>query len=156
MRRPPFSSESFDAVLSMWQSFGYFSAAENTALLRELARIAKPRGLLILDLYNPAFFESAPGERRFVRAGIPIREITSLVDDRLNVKLAYHDGAIVDEFEWQVFSPRALQNEALVTGWAVVGQFADFDLTRRADEDTPRIQYVLQRQHGSSVKLSGR
>jgi len=54
VRRLPFSSR-FDAVISMYTSFGYFSDEENERHLREMARAVKPGGRLLIDLQNPSW-----------------------------------------------------------------------------------------------------
>jgi ubiquinone/menaquinone biosynthesis C-methylase UbiE len=53
MRYLPFKSNIFDAVISMWTSFGYFSDKENEVALRENVRVLKPGGKFILDVANP-------------------------------------------------------------------------------------------------------
>ncbi|NPA85840.1 MAG: class I SAM-dependent methyltransferase [bacterium] len=52
MRKLPFQDESFDAVLNIFASFGYFSDQENEQVLREFARVLRVGGLLIMDLVN--------------------------------------------------------------------------------------------------------
>lgn len=147
MRQLPFADDRFDAALNMWQSFGYFSASENAGILRELARIVRPGGLFVLDLYTRGFYESVSGSRRFARAGAVVDETTKMRGDRVNVRLTYNDGSAGDEFEWQVFTPHELEQLALETGWTLVGRFADFDPGRSADDNAPRIQHVFKRQH---------
>jgi SAM-dependent methyltransferase len=53
MRSLPLLSGSFDAVISLFSSFGYLeSDEEDLQVLREVRRILKPRGTLLLDLLN--------------------------------------------------------------------------------------------------------
>ena len=53
MRRLPFAGESFDAVLNMFTSFGYFEAdMDNLLVLREISRVLKRGGLLLFDYVN--------------------------------------------------------------------------------------------------------
>ena len=54
MRTLPFRSETFDAVLNLFNSFGYFSDAENRQVLCEFARVLKPGGRIMIDVANPA------------------------------------------------------------------------------------------------------
>ena len=49
----PFPENTFDAVLNMFTSFGYFTDAENEALLGAIARILKPGGQFLIDYLNP-------------------------------------------------------------------------------------------------------
>jgi SAM-dependent methyltransferase len=145
MRHLPFAPETFDAVVSLWQSFGYFSDEENLTLLRNLLAIVRPGGILVLDLYNREFFEAAAGERHFVRSGVRVRETTSLTHDRLRVHLAYNGGLDFDDFEWQVFTPRTLTQVAAAAGWVVSGQYCDFDRSKSPQYGAPRVQHLLSR-----------
>jgi SAM-dependent methyltransferase len=52
MRHLPFADGSFDAVLSLFSSFGYFADAENAGVLHEVARVLRPGGWLVLDVAN--------------------------------------------------------------------------------------------------------
>jgi SAM-dependent methyltransferase len=54
IRNLPFEEE-FDLVVNLFTSFGYFSDPENERAVNEMARILKPRGLLILDHINAEF-----------------------------------------------------------------------------------------------------
>lgn len=55
MRRLPFGGESFDAVLNMFTSFGYFETdMDNLLVLREVSRVLKRGGLLLFDYVNAA------------------------------------------------------------------------------------------------------
>lgn len=49
----PFADESFDVVLNLFNSFGYFlDEGQNVRVLRETARILKPGGRFLLDTRN--------------------------------------------------------------------------------------------------------
>jgi SAM-dependent methyltransferase len=60
----------FDAAINMWQSFGYFDAAENEQVLGSFARRLRPGGRLVLDLQNRDFFEPRDPTERELRPGI--------------------------------------------------------------------------------------
>ena len=51
----------FDAVVCMWQSFGYFGQATNADVLTQICRHLRPGGRVVLDIYNRAFFEQRQG-----------------------------------------------------------------------------------------------
>ncbi|MFO7156109.1 MAG: class I SAM-dependent methyltransferase [Pseudomonadota bacterium] len=57
----------FDAVISIFTSFGLFSEVENEAVARNMAACLKPGGRLLLDLGNRALLESASGQRVWSR-----------------------------------------------------------------------------------------
>lgn len=67
MRRMSFRAE-FDAVISMYTSFGYFSPAENRATLARMARALRPGGALLIDHRDPHHDAALP-RRLWYRAG---------------------------------------------------------------------------------------
>jgi len=54
MRAMPFPDARFDAVLNLFNSFGYFSEADNARTIAEFARVVKPGGLVLMDMANAA------------------------------------------------------------------------------------------------------
>jgi SAM-dependent methyltransferase len=59
MRNVPLEGETFDAVLNMFTSFGYFdNDAENERVLGEIARLLREGGQFIIDFLNPSFIEA--------------------------------------------------------------------------------------------------
>lgn len=67
MRRIAFRGE-FDAVVNLYTSFGYFTPAQNQAVLRRLARALRPGGTLLIDHRDPVYDETLP-RRPWYRAG---------------------------------------------------------------------------------------
>jgi SAM-dependent methyltransferase len=67
MRRLAFREE-FDAVVSLYTSFGYFAPAENEATLRRMARALAPGGKLLVDHRDPSYEARLP-PRLWYRAG---------------------------------------------------------------------------------------
>ena len=49
----PFARESFDAVVVLFSSFGYFGEEGDARMTDEIARLVRPGGLCVLDLMNP-------------------------------------------------------------------------------------------------------
>lgn len=52
MRTLPFATDSFDAVLNLSSSFGYFEDLENELFLSEMARVLRPGGALVIEGAN--------------------------------------------------------------------------------------------------------
>ena len=67
MRRIAFRGE-FDAVVNLYTSFGYFTPAQNQAVLRRLARALRPGGTLLVDHRDPIYDATLP-RRPWYRAG---------------------------------------------------------------------------------------
>jgi SAM-dependent methyltransferase len=133
----------FDGVISMWQSFGYFSDTENRQLLRSIASQLNPCGRLVLDIYNREFFENHQGTREFTRAGVTIIETKRMAGGRLSVSLDYGGGQ-VDRFEWQVYTQDEIRAAAGEAGLARVLACTSFDETQPPSAGQPRMQLVFE------------
>ena len=59
----------FDVVIIMSQSFGYFDPTTNCDVLSRLAVSVREGGRVILDLWNQEFFAAHQGERELETAG---------------------------------------------------------------------------------------
>ncbi len=56
VRKLPYATDTFDAVTIMGNSFGYFESAEDdVTILREIFRVLKPYGRLLLDIADGAY-----------------------------------------------------------------------------------------------------
>lgn len=142
MRRLDTIARSFDAVLSLWQSFGYFSEEANTDMLRSMAAKVSPTGRLVFDVYHRGFFELNQGtfERR-VR-DVELVESRTVTDGRLRVTLDY--GGPVDVFDWQVYLPEELEALAADVGLELVLACTDFDELSPPSPESPRMQLVFE------------
>ena len=136
--------EGFDAVTVMGQSFGHFDLEANLDVLRRLAVGVRKRGRVILDLWNPEFFAKHQGKRELNSPRGAVRETKRIEDDRLLVELKYPDGAR-EKFEWQLFSPRQMEDVAEAAGLTVVIACSGFDPKNLPSPSDPRIQFVLER-----------
>lgn len=137
-------SRQFDAVMGMWQSFGYFDAAANSDILDQISAILNPRGRFIIDIYNASFFDTRQGTRSSRLNGIDIVTTHHLLGDRLTVNLEYGDGRGHDTFKWQVFTQDAFRLEALSRGLEPLVECTDFDERLSPDPANPRMQFVLE------------
>jgi SAM-dependent methyltransferase len=108
MLRIPLPDASIDAVICMWQSFGHFDSAGNVAVLAEMARVLRPNGTLVLDVYHRGFHEARLGERVLERDGARIHERRTMAEGRLHVSLRYERDGGSDDFEWQLYTPAEL------------------------------------------------
>jgi len=53
MRHLPFRPSLFDSVINFWTSFGFFSQEENEAVLKDVIRVLKVKGIFIIEIGNP-------------------------------------------------------------------------------------------------------
>jgi len=137
----------FDAVLCLWQSFGYFDDATNVSVLSEMTRALAPGGRLILDLYNRTFFQANQGTRTFETAGgKKVIETKELVGNRLRVRLTYESSAqVVDQFDWHLFTPGEISDLAATMGLRTVVACSHFDERSPVSDAVPRMQLVFER-----------
>lgn len=144
MRQLPVAPASMDAVLCMWQSFGHFDADSNAAVLAEMARVLRPRGRLVLDVYHRDFHAARLGERTIERDGARVRERRSMSNDRLRAELTYQDGSS-DVFDWQLYVPDELAALAARSGLPLTLACAEFDEQVAASDTHARMQLVLEK-----------
>jgi SAM-dependent methyltransferase len=135
----------FDAVLNLWQSFGYFDATTNRAVLRQIHDALRPGGRFILDIYHRAFFAAHQGDRARVDQGRTIVERKTLAGDRLTVRLDYGPDVPPDVFEWQVYMPDEIGALAADIGFRPLVVCREFDESRPPDPAVPRMQFVFER-----------
>jgi SAM-dependent methyltransferase len=120
----------FDAVICMWASFGYFAPAENRRVLATMIEKLEPRGRLVLELFNAEFFVPRQGVRE-VAPGIV--ETKRVEHGRLFVDLDYGDGQR-DELEWELFTPAGILDAVPLEC-----------IHENASPDTPRMVHVFER-----------
>jgi SAM-dependent methyltransferase len=120
----------FDAVICMWASFGYFTRAENRRVLAAMIGKLRPGGRLVLELYNREFFEPRQGLRKLEHG---VTETKRVEDGRLFVRLDYGDGQ-TDDMEWELFTPAGI--------CATVGLPC---IHEDASSEAPRMVHVFER-----------
>ena len=132
----------FDAVICMWQSFGYFDAATNESVLAQIVNRVTPGGRLVLDVYHRDLFEQLQGVRQFECNGVKITETKHMAGDRLHVALDY-ETCERDEFEWQLFTPDALVTLAAKQGLESVAACCGCDERQPPNPEVSRMQLVF-------------
>ncbi len=95
--------ESFDAIILLWQSFGYFDEVTNEKILGMISQKLNRQGRFVLDIYNRAYWENNQGHKRFERKGIQINATNTMVGNRLTSYLEYDGGKHSESFEWQLY-----------------------------------------------------
>jgi SAM-dependent methyltransferase len=145
MRRLEQLPGTFDGLTCLWQSFGYFDAATNAGILRQIGAKLRPGGRLILDIYHRGFFKRNQGTRSFERAGRTISETKRMDGDRLTVVLDYGADLPADTYAWQLFSPEEIAALARQCGFTPALACANFDEATAPSADAPRMQLVFER-----------
>lgn len=138
----------FDAVISMWQSWGFFDEETNRAILRQIHRILTPGGRLIMDLYNRNYYEHHQGLTRREIAGITVDTQGYMQDNRWQAVLTYRNEQGIcggDHMDWQVFTPDEFCAFAAECGFTRRMMCTWADETRAPSPEIARMQIVLER-----------
>ena len=135
----------FDVCVCLWQSFGYFDAATNEDILRQMGDLLRPGGRLILDIYHPGFYAAHQGERTVERNGRAITISERLNANHLTVDIDYGPDAAPDRMEWELYTPGAIQTIAARHGLRTVLACTLCDETQLPTPDMIRMQLVFER-----------
>jgi SAM-dependent methyltransferase len=152
MLRLPFEPQTFGLVLNLFTSFGYFTDdRDNLQVLREVSRILRPDGYLVMDLINPVYLRGnlVPESSRTTPSGREVRESRRIVEpgSRVEKTISFEDdnGATVRIVESvRLYQPQEIANMAVKSGLKVMRRFGDFD-SRGPGTDAPRAIYILQK-----------
>jgi SAM-dependent methyltransferase len=144
MRRIPLATTSVDAVLCLWQSFGHFDDAGNTAALTEMARVLRPNGRLLLDLYHREFYGLREGHRLIERDGAKVEEHRTMYGTRLRVHLRYESNGFEEEFDWRLYTPAEVDEIAAPLGLRLRLACSEFNETLPPSGEHARMQLVLE------------
>lgn len=144
MRRLRDLPETFDAVICMWASFGFFDDATNEDVLAQMAGKTVPGGVIVLDVYDPTWFRAHQGPRVIERNGHRVQEHKRVAGDRLHVTLAYEDGTR-DAFEWRLYETEELRALAADAGLVCEAACAGFAVDAEPVGDDARMQLIFRR-----------
>lgn len=133
----------YDAVVNLWQSFGYFDSETNDAVLAEMASKLRPGGRLLLDIYHPAYWRDHQGVRGSPREGV--KSITDTVEDeRLTSRIVYVDET-VEVMDFELIEPHHLTQRAAKGGLQVINQCTWWDPQRPPGSGEARYQTVFEK-----------
>jgi SAM-dependent methyltransferase len=136
--------DTFDAVINLWQSFGYFDETINADILRQIGYKLYRRGRLILDVYHRGFFEQHQGIRQLESNGVTVTETKLMKGNRLSIELDY-EGRERERFEWQLYSPDEIGAQAKEYSLVPVIICTGFNEMQSASDNSPRMQIVFEK-----------
>ena len=134
----------FDGVLNLWHSFGYFDDGTNADILQQVHDLLRPGGRAIFDIYNREHIASLPAEESAERGGRRVRTRRSWNGRRQRVSLEYEDSS-GDEFEWRLYSPDEFLVLCSRAGLEPLAQCAWLDEAKTPSAEHARMQFVLGR-----------
>lgn len=89
MGRIPFQEDSFQLVLNLFTSFGYFEEeSQNQAVFQEVSRVLRPGGRLLFDHIHPAWLRQnlEPESSRMTPSGLEVKESRRIDEKRRRVE----------------------------------------------------------------------
>jgi SAM-dependent methyltransferase len=130
MRELPFADESFDLVVNLFTSFGYFEDDREHARVLACVRTAmKPRGTLVIDFLNATQVRRnlVPYDER-VENGITIEQSRTITPDDRFVEKTIRLRELGREYVERVrlFSAGDLERMLVGAGFDVVHRFGDY------------------------------
>lgn len=137
--------ETFDGVVNLWQSFGYFDDTTNADILCQIHDKLRPGGRFVLDIYNRDALQRAPATQHFEKEGIPVTSSYTWAGKRLMCSLSYDDDSTGDTFEWRLYTPDEIQALAARLGFRCIAACAWFDEHLAPSADHTRMQFVFER-----------
>ena len=144
MRQLDSLSETFDGVINLWASFGYFDDATNESILRQITARLRHGGRAIIDLYNRDHMITMPATDVAERSGVNVKTERSWSGNRLTVRLQYSTGGS-DEYEWHVYTPAEFASLCAGVGLEPMVICAWFTESVPASVEHARMQFVLER-----------
>lgn len=152
MRALPFRDESFGAVLNLFTSFGYLGSEGDRAALKQMVRVLRPGGVLVMDLMNPARIRAGlqPSSRE-ERDGMVLESERALLDGgsrvTKRVRLTMPSGELRTWHEdVRMYEPAELDELLTATGATPLRRAGAFD-GRAFDPDTAERQIVVARRN---------
>ena len=149
MRELPFVNDSFDLVVNLFTSFGYFDDdREHVRVLSCVGDALRPGGTLVIDFFNAAQVRQTlvPYDER-VENGITIEQQRSISEDNRFVEKRITLREQRKEYIERVrlLSPKDLERMLITAGFEVVKLFGDY-AGRSWSEDSPRTILFATRQ----------
>jgi SAM-dependent methyltransferase len=135
----------FDAVLCLWQSFGFGDSSQNRDVLRSMGRAVRPGGRVLMDIYNSDAVRSLPSSDVQTRDGTVVKTRRTQVGRRLRVELEYAGSPTLDVHDWEIYDPSDFEKLAMAVGLETCLSCAWFDAAIPPSQNHLRMQFLLER-----------
>ena len=146
MRVLPFGEQSFDIVVNLFTSFGYFSSdLEHQDVLKQVSALLVPNGWFILDFLNANEVKSGLVEQEEQEIEGAVVEIQrALVQDGAYVEKRIHVvGKDSDHLERvRLFTPEDLRDMLRLAEMHVVKEFGDYEGASLTDRSPRTILFA--------------
>lgn len=149
MREVPLDG-TYDAVVNLFTSFGYFEDdEENIKVLREMHRLLKPQGKFIIDFLNPEYVKShlVPFSSR-VEGGTTIEETRKIEDGFVRKSIVVKEQGTEERSyleQVKLFSLEAFRDMLDRSGLEVDHVYGDYNASAYDRERSKRMIFVGHR-----------
>lgn len=135
----------YDAVICLWHSFGWFDDAGNDAVLRGFKSKLRPGGRAVIDVFHRGYFERHQGRRERTAGPNKVIETRQVEGKRELVTLDFGEGRGMERFEWRLYLPEELIEDARRAGLACISTCARYDELIPASDAEPTMQFLFER-----------
>jgi SAM-dependent methyltransferase len=132
----------FDVAVVLWNSFGFLSRENDGETLHGLARVVRPGGRLLLDLYHPDWLSANPQSETVHERGATINRWVQ--DGRCFHRIRYRDGSS-DAIEFNVYRPDEISGMLCEAGFRVDAELVWWQAEMAPGPRFPRYQMVCSR-----------
>lgn len=149
MRELPFAPKSFDLVVNLFTSFGYFEDdRENERVLVRVCDALRPGGTLVIDFLNASQVRSGlvPYDER-IENGVTIEQTRAISrDDRFvekTIRLRERGKEYIERV--RLLTPRDLERMLEVAGFAIVARIGDYSGASWSEASPRTILFASRR-----------
>jgi SAM-dependent methyltransferase len=132
----------FDGALFMWNSVGFVGRDADLETLTGVARVLRPAGRVVFDLYHPGWLRQNERLGESDRGAVSVRRW--MRGNRCCHEIRYGSGA-VDCIQFDVYEPDQICDLCLRAGFEPTTEMAWWDSSTRPSADAPRYQVVCER-----------
>lgn len=147
--RKPFPGETFDYVLNLFTSFGYFdSAEENEHVLTSAAENLKYKGKLVIDFLNAhQVISGLVPEETVMEDDVRFDIRREVQDGVISKHIQVKDGSEMHRFEERVHALTKADFSGMLsrTGFEILDVFGNYHLSKFDDEMSPRLILIARK-----------
>lgn len=132
----------FDGALFMWNSVGFVGRDTDLKTLSGVARVLRPSGRVIFDLYHPGWLQQNERSGEPDRGAVSVRRW--MRGSRCCHEIRYESGG-VDCIQFDVYEPDQIRELCLRAGLKPTTEMVWWDSSIRPNADAPRYQVICER-----------